>query len=385
MRPRSSCFRPWPSPLGELPVLVLAAYRSDGLPRDHLLRRVRHDLRRAGALEEVVLSPLARDETGSLIEAVLGEPAAPSLVDTVHDRTQGLPFFVEELARALTVTGALVAGPDGLEVVEAAEVPLPDTVRDAVLVGVSNLSDEARAAAGAAAVAGESLDLDVVAEISSAAGVGELVESGVLVEDGPAQGSFRHALTREALLADVPWLRRRGLHRRLAEALEEQGRRTARRSRATGSGPATRPGRARRCSTPTRSSAGCTPTATRPGPPARRSSSGPRARTSRGAWRRSESYAHSAEVSGQLAEAARAWREICDLRVGRAGESRWPRRSAAWPPSRTCEATGRPRSRPGGRRPRPSPPTGGRLRPPSSGWRWRTTCGRERTTPRRSS
>src|SRR4051812_46466724 len=35
-------------PLGELPLLVLAAYRSDGLPRDHLLRRIRHELRRGG-------------------------------------------------------------------------------------------------------------------------------------------------------------------------------------------------------------------------------------------------------------------------------------------------------------------------------------------------
>ena len=42
-------------PLAELPVLVLAAYRSDGLPRDHLLRRARHELRRAGRLDELRL------------------------------------------------------------------------------------------------------------------------------------------------------------------------------------------------------------------------------------------------------------------------------------------------------------------------------------------
>ena len=59
-------------PLGEMRLLVLAAYRSDGLARDHLIRRVRHDLRRAGRLEEVVLSPLGREETGYLIEEVLG-------------------------------------------------------------------------------------------------------------------------------------------------------------------------------------------------------------------------------------------------------------------------------------------------------------------------
>src|SRR3954453_7141322 len=49
-------------PLDELPLLVLALYRSDGLPRDHLLRRVRHELRRAGSLRELAVEPLERDE-----------------------------------------------------------------------------------------------------------------------------------------------------------------------------------------------------------------------------------------------------------------------------------------------------------------------------------
>src|SRR5688572_2055002 len=92
-------------PLGRLPLLVVAAYRSDGLPRDHMLRRLRHDLRRSGRLSEVVLHPLDEDQTGELLARVLGGRAAPSLIRAVHDRTQGLPFYVEELARALRMTG----------------------------------------------------------------------------------------------------------------------------------------------------------------------------------------------------------------------------------------------------------------------------------------
>src|SRR4051794_29858 len=45
-------------PLAELPIAVLAAYRSDALPRDHAIRRLRHALRRAGHLDEIVLDPL---------------------------------------------------------------------------------------------------------------------------------------------------------------------------------------------------------------------------------------------------------------------------------------------------------------------------------------
>ena len=56
-------------PLGELAVLVIAAYRSDGLPRDHGVRRLRNDLRRTGRLDELVLRPLALEETAALLAA----------------------------------------------------------------------------------------------------------------------------------------------------------------------------------------------------------------------------------------------------------------------------------------------------------------------------
>src|SRR3954453_14728107 len=78
-------------PLGELSVLVLAVYRSDGLPRDHSLRRLRHELRRAGRLEELAVQPLGQDEVAELLASVVGSRPAGSLVKSVHDTTQGTP------------------------------------------------------------------------------------------------------------------------------------------------------------------------------------------------------------------------------------------------------------------------------------------------------
>ena len=210
-------------PLGRLPLLVLGTYRSDGLPRDHMLRRFRHELRRAGRLDEVTLEPLDQDETGELLAQLLADAPAPSLTRVIHDRTQGVPFFVEELAAALRMTGALSAGPRGLELARSDEVPLPASIRDAVLVQASELSSAGRAAAEVAAVAGETFGMDLVADASSGAGLAELVESGLAAETAEGEGAFRHALTREALYADVPWVHRRALHRSLAQALETSG------------------------------------------------------------------------------------------------------------------------------------------------------------------
>jgi DNA-binding NarL/FixJ family response regulator len=206
-------------PLQQMPVLVVGAYRSDGLPRGHRLRWLRNELRRGGQLEEISLDPLDRDGVAVLLAALLPEQPSPSLVRTVHDRTLGSPFFVEELVAALQLRDALRPGPRGLELADQDDVPLPDTVREAVLVATSTLSQPAREAAEAAAVAGQQLDLGLVAELSSAAGLAELTENGLLEERDPGRAAFRHALAQEALYAEVPWMRRRELHRRLAEAL----------------------------------------------------------------------------------------------------------------------------------------------------------------------
>jgi DNA-binding CsgD family transcriptional regulator len=191
--------------LAEVSMLTVAGYRSDGLPRDHALRRLRHELRRLGRLHEIALAPLGLADTTELLADILDTAPPPARVRAIHERARGVPFLVEELAR-------------GTELTHSGEVP--ETIRDAVLLRAADLSPEGRAAAEAAAVAGEVFELEVIAALASADGLHELVDHGLVHEDGLGRVAFRHALTRDALYADVPWLQRRILHRRLAEALE---------------------------------------------------------------------------------------------------------------------------------------------------------------------
>ena len=89
-------------PLQQLPVLVIAAYRSDGLPRDHRLRWLRNELRRGGQPRGAVAGAARpRRRSPSCWRRCCRSAPSPALVRTVHDRTMGSPFFVEELvARA---------------------------------------------------------------------------------------------------------------------------------------------------------------------------------------------------------------------------------------------------------------------------------------------
>jgi predicted ATPase/DNA-binding CsgD family transcriptional regulator len=214
--------------LAESRLLIVGAYRSDELSREHPLRRMRTELRRrrspaAATAAEIALEPLDEAGTAALLEGLLGEPPSPPLVRAVHDRAQGLPFFLEELAGALAGEGRLQPGPAGLELADDSEVSVPETVRDAVLLRCGDLDAEGRAAAEVAAVAGERFELEPVVELAGERGVGELLEVGLVHECGEGKAAFRHALVREALYGDVAWLRRRELHRELGERLEGRG------------------------------------------------------------------------------------------------------------------------------------------------------------------
>jgi DNA-binding CsgD family transcriptional regulator len=206
----------------EQPLLVIAAYRSDELPRGHPIRRMRSELRRAGLLREVVVEPLEAEATAALLERILGA-ASPSLRRAVFDRTDGVPFFVEELGSALAASGRLRPGPSGLELLEGEDLPFPDSVRDAVLLRAAGLSGDARAAVMAATVAGQSFDPELAAAV---AGLPEWPEEvlrrGIVTEAEPGRLAFRHALIRDAFYGEVPWTRRATLHRAVARRLEAE-------------------------------------------------------------------------------------------------------------------------------------------------------------------
>ncbi|HVL31490.1 MAG TPA: AAA family ATPase [Solirubrobacteraceae bacterium] len=314
-------------PLAELSVLVLGAYRSDGLPRGHGLRRLRHELRRAGRLDELALGPLDRDGVARLLGSVLGRSPAPSLVRAVDDATQGTPFFVEELAGALLVSGGLQDAGQGLELTRHGEVPLPETVRDAVLVGASELSEAARAAAAAAAVAGETFDLELVGSLSSPEGVAELLERGIAREHDGGAAVFRHGLTREALYADVPWMRRRSLHRAIAAALEAAG---APSGAVAAHWLGARDGARARRALLTAAAEAEAVHAFRDGAEAGHKALELWPEGEEEALRADalERCARCAELAGELADAARDWRELAELSVG-IGRAHAQRRLAA--------------------------------------------------------
>jgi DNA-binding CsgD family transcriptional regulator len=204
--------------------VIVGAYRNDEIGRGHPLRRLRNELRRARLLRELVVEPLDQAGTAALAARFLGQPPGPTLASTLHERTEGLPLFVEELAGALAERDLLRASEGGVELAAGTQLPIPDTLRDAVLLRLDGLPEAGLRLLELAAVVGTTFDLLLVEALAqSTDGLEALLERGLLVERAPGRAAFRHALAREAIYSDISWVRRRALHRQIAAGLEAQG------------------------------------------------------------------------------------------------------------------------------------------------------------------
>ncbi|XVV00625.1 helix-turn-helix transcriptional regulator [Actinosynnema sp. CA-248983] len=199
--------------------VVVATYRREELPRAHPVRAMRAEARRAGGLVEIVLGPLTAAQTGDLLAGCLGAPVSAALVAAVHERAEGLPFYAEELAGALVESGGLRERDGVLDLAADMASAVPDSVLDAVLTRTADLRRRCPAAVELAAVLGLRVDLPVLADLVDPDEVDQVLDAGLLTEQGPDAAVFRHALVRDALYRAIPWARRRGHHRRVAERL----------------------------------------------------------------------------------------------------------------------------------------------------------------------
>lgn len=205
-------------------LLILGTYRSDEIPRGHRLRWVRNELRRRRQLNEISVEPLDKEASQHLMHRVFGEAPSTHLTNIIFEKTTGVPLFVEELAGALIDQNQLRKSKEGLTLPSYDEVPIPESIRDAVLLRMDNLSDAARNQLTIAAVAGTQFDMALITELSgSEEGLDELFSRQLIFESEPGKGAFRHALTRDAVRSDILWTRRRTLNGKIAEYLEKKG------------------------------------------------------------------------------------------------------------------------------------------------------------------
>lgn len=192
-------------------LLVVATYRSDELHRRHPLRPFLTELERSGRAERLELEPLGRSELTDQLAAIAGETPPANVIDDILARSEGNPFFAEELlARADSDVGG----------------ELPGSLSEALLLRLERLSPATQEVLRTAAIAGRAVDHRLLGQVSGGdqaelgRAVREATENHVLVPVGHgAAYAFRHALLREAIYDDTLAGERLRLHGAIAQAL----------------------------------------------------------------------------------------------------------------------------------------------------------------------
>ncbi len=225
-------------------LLLVATCRSDELHRRHPIQPLLAELARAERVQRVALRPFAVEDVRALVAALTGAPPRAAFVETVLERSDGLPFYIEELVHAM----------------DGDTLPLPESVRGIVGRRLDRLDAMTLGVVRAAAVIGDRVDADALSAVVDLdeptldAAIRVAVDASILRStDGPEGPglAFHHALVREAAEDDLTSLERTRMHRRVADHYEAVYAKEPARSaelaatiaRPRGSRPTTRPGR----------------------------------------------------------------------------------------------------------------------------------------------
>jgi DNA-binding SARP family transcriptional activator len=215
-------------------ILVLCAFRDTEISPDHPLMDTLASLHRQNGVGRLQLTGLDDAGVVSFMEAAAGHPLdgpGKGLARALQRETDGNPFFVGELLRHLSETGAIRrdnasgrwVGVDSLDA-----MPLPDSVREVIGARVGRLGPTAGRVLALASVIGQDFDFDLLATVARISDddlldILDRASAAAVVREAPASPglySFVHDLIGRTLYEDIGPTRRGRDHRRVAQALE---------------------------------------------------------------------------------------------------------------------------------------------------------------------
>jgi class 3 adenylate cyclase/tetratricopeptide (TPR) repeat protein len=208
--------------LGGMRIMLLVNYRPE----------YRHGWGSKSCYTELRIDPLPPASAGELLQALLGEAVGlDTLKQRLIDRTEGNPFFLEETVRTLVETRVLLGTRGAYRLARpVSSVQVPPTVQAVLAARIDRLGPEEKQLLQSAAVIGKDVPYVLLRAISSEpeeilrSRLASLQRAEFLYEARlfpDLEYTFKHALTHEVAYAGLVHERRRMLHGKVLEALEQ--------------------------------------------------------------------------------------------------------------------------------------------------------------------
>ncbi|MFZ0677850.1 AAA family ATPase, partial [Candidatus Binatus sp.] len=216
--------------LSDQPLMVICTYRDAETNITPVLARTLEALVRGRLATEVRLKRLPRGEVAAMLSSLSGKPPPEGFVAEIFAKTEGNPFFVEELFHHLEDEGRLYdAVGQFRSKLRIGESDAPRSVRLVVARRLARLGRLTREILAAASVIGRFFSFEVLQVLyDDADSILECLEqaekAGLLVSvaiGSQARFAFSHELIRQAVLGGLSAMRRQRLHLKVADAIEQ--------------------------------------------------------------------------------------------------------------------------------------------------------------------
>ncbi|MGI9518700.1 MAG: serine/threonine-protein kinase PknK, partial [Pirellulaceae bacterium] len=220
--------------LGPSPTLIVGTYRSNEVDRSHPLNRLLENFEGDRRFSSMALGPFSPSVHREFLATLIGgERIVDELADQLFEAAEGNPFFTKELVRSLLDADSIVQDDTGAWAlsggtrIEADRLPV--TIQQAVENRIARLPDNLRGILSIASVIGKTFefrDLEMLTDQDDLdESVDALVQAGLIEEERRSRGdklTFCSGVVREVFYAELSRRKRRSLHRKYAEQLEQR-------------------------------------------------------------------------------------------------------------------------------------------------------------------
>lgn len=218
----------------KLRLLMILTYREVELDEALALNDVLHDLYHERLATRLKLKRFNRDQTRDMLAVLFAEEITPELLDGIYQETEGNPFFIEEVCKALIEDGKIYRKGTSWDRLGMDEIEIPQSIKIAIQTRIARLPDNVQETLRLAAVLGREFDFEILQAVS---GLNEEVlinalehaEHAQLIQElrqvaiepaiGSSRFSFTHALIHSNLHESLSGIRRQRLHRKVASTL----------------------------------------------------------------------------------------------------------------------------------------------------------------------